>query len=81
MYAVDPKKIDNDPVMTKILDKPIIAWSILINIHKSAKRKGKLDELRGTRIHTFFMSNPFQTYLKEMAKTPTSKAKANCGCN
>jgi hypothetical protein len=64
IYAVDPKKIDKDPVMTKILNKPIIAWSLLVNIYNTAKRKGKLDELKGTRIYRLFMSVPFQKYIK-----------------
>jgi hypothetical protein len=79
VYAVDPKKIDSDPVMTKILNKPIIAWSLLINIYNTAKRKGKLNELKGTRIYEFFASNPFQHYLKEMANMSVSLTNNN-GC-
>jgi hypothetical protein len=60
IYAVDPKTIDQDPVMTKILNKPIIAWSVLVNIYNTAKRKNTLNNLKGTRIYKFFMSNQFQ---------------------
>ena len=82
VYAVDPSKIDKDPVMTKILNKPIIAWSLLINIYNTAKRKGKLNELKGTRIYTFFMSHPFQNYLKQMAQNPAILGQGNgCGRN
>jgi hypothetical protein len=66
VYAVDPKKIDKDHVMNKILSKPIIAWSLLVNIYNTAKRKNKLEELKGTRIYGFFMSHPFQNYIKQM---------------
>jgi len=69
-YAVDPTTIDNDPVMQKILAKPIIAWTILVNIYNTARRKNKLEELRGTNIYNFFTSQPFQNYLKQMAKIP-----------
>lgn len=72
VYAVDPSKIDADPVMNKILNKPIIAWSLLVNIYNTAKRKGTLQGLKGTRIYGFFMSGYFQRYLKQMT---------GCGCN
>lgn len=79
IYAVNPKEIDNDPVMNKILNKPIIAWSLLINIYNTAIRKKILHTLKGTRIHKFFMSKPFQNYLMEMKKTGY-KSKS-CSCN
>lgn len=80
VYAVDPKKIDNDPVMNKILNKPLIAWSVLINIYNTAKRKNKLDELKGTRIYRFFMSKPFQNYIKQMVNTEKSLCRSGrCG--
>lgn len=75
VYAVDPKKIDNDPVMNKILSKPIIAWSLLVNIYNTSKRNNKLNELKGTRIYGFFMSTPFQNYVKQMSLIP------KCNCN
>lgn len=82
VYAVDPKKIDSDPVMNKILAKPIIAWSVLLNIYNTAKRKGTLNELKGTKIYRFFMSQPFQNYLNEMGKIPGILCGGNsCGCN
>jgi hypothetical protein len=80
IYAVDPTKIDKDPVMNKILDKPIIAWRVLINIYNTAKRKGTLNGLKGTRIYKFFMSEPFQKYIKEMGKMHYIQRKG-CGCN
>jgi hypothetical protein len=66
VYEVNPKEIDNDPVMIKILNKPLIAWSLLINIYNTSKRKGTLDGLKGTRLYRFFMSNTFQKYIEQM---------------
>lgn len=63
VYGVNPKEIDNDPVMQKILDKPIIAWSILVNIYNNAKRKDTLNDLKGTKLYTFFQSQSFQDYV------------------
>lgn len=79
VYEVDPKTIDSDPVMNKILAKPIIAWAILVNIYNTAKRKGTLNGLQGTKIYKLFMSDPFQNYLRQMAKIPSIRYK--CGCN
>jgi hypothetical protein len=38
IYIVNPKTIDSDIVMNKILSKPKIAFDILINIYNSMKR-------------------------------------------
>ena len=62
VYEVDPDKIDEDPVMNKILSNPIIAMDILLNIYNSAKRMGKLEGLRNTRLYNFFSSPVFQNY-------------------
>ena len=53
-YAVDPKTIEQDPVMNKILCKPIIALEILINIYNNMRREGTLSQLNGTRLGKFF---------------------------
>ena len=58
VYAVDPKTIDADPVMNKILDKPGIAPDILTNIYQTMKRMDTLKQLRGTRLGHFYSSNP-----------------------
>jgi hypothetical protein len=65
-YGVDPTTIDSDPVMNKILAKPIIAWSILVNIYNTAKRNGKLNSLRGTKLYKLFMFNSFQNYVNKL---------------
>lgn len=66
VYEVDPKKIDSDPVMDKLLAKPIIALTLLVNIYNTARRTQKLDQLKGTKIHNFFMSQLFQNYIKSI---------------
>lgn len=64
IYEVNPKTIDNDPVMDKILEKPIIALSILVNIYNTANRKNTFENLKGTKIYNFFQSKTFQEYIK-----------------
>lgn len=58
-YAVDPKVIDNDIVMNKILAKPEIAAEILINIYNTMKRYGILSSLKNTKIGNFYDTNPY----------------------
>jgi hypothetical protein len=65
VYEVDPKTIDTDPVMDKLLAKPIIALNLLVNIHNTARRTQKLHLLKGTKIYNFFMSQPFQNYVNQ----------------
>ena len=79
VYEVDPKKIDDDPVMQKILAKPLIAWSLLVNIYNTAVRKGTLDNLQGTNIHKLFMSKPFQDYIKAMKAPVQELYQSGCG--
>jgi hypothetical protein len=58
VYEVDPSKIDSDIVMNKILNKPIIAIEILINIYNTMKRKGTLQQLKNTKLGRFYSQNP-----------------------
>lgn len=58
-YAVDPKTIDQDVVMNKILDKPSIAVTLLVNIYNTMKRNGTLHQLRGTRLGGFYNNTPY----------------------
>jgi hypothetical protein len=58
-YAVDPASIDNDPVMNKILNKPIIAMNILINIYNTMKRYGTLSKLKGTQLGQYYSLHPY----------------------
>lgn len=64
MYEVDPKTIDNDVVMNKILANPKVAINILINIYNTAKRKGTLENLKGTNLYRFFQCEQFQKYVR-----------------
>lgn len=68
VYEVDPKTIDADPVMNKLLAKPIIALTLLVNIYNTARRTQKLNQLKGTQIFNFFMSQPFQNYVNQVNK-------------
>lgn len=79
IYEVDPKLIDNDPVMNKILNKPIIAWSILVNIYNTAVRLKKINDLKGTKIHRFFMSKAFQNYIIEQKYMSWPNKGGCCG--
>ena len=60
VYGVDPAKIDNDPVMNKILSKPSIAMDILVNIYNNAD----LDALKGTKLYNYFSTVEFQEIVK-----------------
>ncbi len=64
-YDVKSKEIDSDPVMNKVLDKPSIAYDILLGIYKTRVNTGKLEELKGTRLYNFFKeSDKFKTSIK-----------------
>lgn len=58
-YSVDPKKIDSDIVMDKILAKPIIAMNILINVYNTMKRNNTLSGLNGTKLGRFYNLHPY----------------------
>lgn len=58
-YAVDPLTIDTDIVMDKILNKPIIAMNILINIYNTMKRHGTLTGLKNTKLGYFYNIHPY----------------------
>jgi hypothetical protein len=58
VYGVEPKDIDNDPVMTRLLAKPQIAMDVLMGIFKTMKNNGTLSQLKGTRLGTFYSNNP-----------------------
>lgn len=53
-YAVNPADIDNDPVMNKLLEKPSIAFDILVNIYRTMKSNGTLSSLSNTKIGKYF---------------------------
>jgi hypothetical protein len=58
-YAVDPTTIDDDIVMNKILEKPIIAVDIIKNIFFTMKRQGTVNSLRTTKLGNFFTTHDF----------------------
>ena len=57
-YAVDPKTIDADPVMAKMLTEPLFYSDILINIYNTMKKDGTLGQLDGTALGTYFSRAP-----------------------
>jgi len=56
-YAVDPKVIDKDIVMDKILSKPSIALDLLANIYLTMTNQGTIKNLKGTKIGKYFEDN------------------------
>jgi hypothetical protein len=78
VYSVNPKTIDKDPVMNKILAKPKIAFNILVNIYNWALRRKTLEQLKGTKLYAFFKSHPFQNYMRN--KAALEKKLNNRGC-
>ncbi len=64
VYEVDPLTVDSDVIMNKALENPGIVIDILINIYNSMHRAGKMDSLKNTKLYRFFISAPFQQYVK-----------------
>ena len=56
-YRVDPKIIDKDIVMDKILSNPKIAIDILKNIYYTMSSDGSIKQLVNTKIGKFFRDN------------------------
>ncbi len=54
VYRVDPALIDTDPVMNKILARPVIAIDILTNIYNTMQREGTLSCLKGTKLGNWY---------------------------
>ncbi len=46
--------LDNDPVMNRILNKPMIALDLLSNIYCTMRDQNRLGELAGTKLGTFY---------------------------
>ena len=59
-YSVKPENLDNDVVMNKILEKPWIAFDILVNIYKTMKKNNTYSKLQGTKLYNFFESDIFK---------------------
>lgn len=53
-YAVLAAGIDNDPVMNKVLAKPLVAVDILANIYDTMKKNGTLVQLKGTKLGAYY---------------------------
>jgi hypothetical protein len=59
---VDPKTIDNDPIMDRLLQKPTVGGNTLINIFNTCRREGI--DLRGTKVGKLQ-----EAYFKEVGNT------------
>jgi hypothetical protein len=57
-FAVNPKTIDADIVMDKLLMNPSSAIDILSNIYNTMKSKKTLASLAGTKLGMFFTHFP-----------------------
>ena len=68
VYEVNPQTIDSDPVMNQLLNKPTIAFDILLNIYNTSLRKNTINSLKGTKIYNYFQSESFQNYIKSSTK-------------
>lgn len=60
--TVDPTSIDTDPVMNRLLEKPLVAAGTLVNICNTSRYKGI--DLSGTRIGQF--CDAYQTELQKL---------------
>ncbi len=56
-YDVIETDIDKDPVMSRILDTPSIAFDILLGIYKTRINNKTLEKLKGSRLYNFFKQN------------------------
>ena len=54
VFVVDPFTIDQDVVMDKMLAKPNLYMDIFVNIYNNMKREGKLQDLQGTKLGSFY---------------------------
>ncbi len=53
-YVVDPKAIDNDEVMNRILVNPIIALDILMGIYTTMRKIGTVGQLANTKLGAYY---------------------------
>lgn len=58
-YAVNPKTINDDIVMNKILSKPYLYKELLDNIFITMSRNKTINQLEGTRLGYFYKMNGF----------------------
>ena len=77
-YEINPKNLDSDEVMNKILTKPYIAMDILISIRKNMKKSKKFESLKGTKLYNYFNSVEFVNLL-QLEKNQISRNFPECG--
>jgi len=54
IYMIDPKTIDYDPVMNKILERPWIAKDFLTKLRTNLIQYGMFEQLKGTKLGVFY---------------------------
>jgi len=57
IYEVNPREVNSDPIMHKLLTMVHIGPDILLNIFNTARRTGKLQALMPTKLGVFFRQN------------------------
>lgn len=77
IYEVNPKTIDDDPVMDKLLQKPSLGIDILVNIYNHARYNGTIEHLRGTKLWNFYQSPQFQQYVRSSQQMAQFQAYGN----
>lgn len=65
LYEVNPRTIDMDPVMNKMLQNPMPCMDILVKIYNNMKRQNKIESLKGTRLYNLFISQQFQYFVQK----------------
>jgi len=53
-YIPEGHDVDNDPVMQRLLNKPLVSLPLLMNIYATMTRLGRIGELKGTKLGQFY---------------------------
>jgi len=53
-YIPKDVAVDSDPVMLRLLNRPLIALDLLMNIYTNMVKLGRIGELTGTKLGTFY---------------------------
>ena len=53
-YIPKEVAVDGDPVMLRLLNRPLIALDLLMNIYTNMVKLGRIGELTGTKLGTFY---------------------------
>lgn len=78
-YNINPKNLDKDPVMNKILAKPYIAMDILITIRNNMIKNKTFDKLKGTKLYNYLNSQGYSNLLAIAMKKKSQNFPNTCG--